>query len=607
MVPSVVVVLEELPVTVNGKVDRKALPEPHFTTAGYRAPTTPVEQSVATAFADVLGVDRVGADDSFFALGGDSLSATRAVARINSALETTLAVGVLFDNPVVSDLADRIGPSLLTNSVTPELTARPRPDRLPLSLAQQRMWFINQFDTSSPAYNIPVALRLDGVIDLPTLRAALGDVIERHETLRTMYPGSADGPHQVIVEPRTAIPELDSTPATERDLRDLLATFFGKGFDVTEELPIRVTLVSLAPESHVLALVVHHIAADGFSMTPLARDVMLAYTARKQQRAPGWAPLPVQYADYSLWQREVLGTEDQPESVLSEQLGYWIRTLSGSPEVVPLPLDRPRPRQRSSRGAVVTRDIAPTVHSALLDLARQARSTLFMVMHAAWAVLLQRLSGSHDVVVGTPIAGRGHRALDDVVGMFVNTLVLRTSVPSGASFADVLTEVRSADLGAFEHADIPFERLVDELVPERSTAHTPLFQVLLEFRNDTRVRLELPGLAVESLDVDLEVAQFDLQLSLAERLDENGMPTGITAGFRYATDVFDRTALPPGGRDRVGRPDGARGRRRPPPPGGARVRAHLRASTGTARRAVDVGGRFRPCGGRRRRCRRRAL
>ncbi len=543
MVPSVVVVLDELPVTVNGKLDRKALPEPHFTTAGYRAPTTPVEQSVATAFADVLGVDRVGADDSFFALGGDSLSATRAVARINSALETTLAVGVLFDNPVVSDLADRIGPSLLTNSVTPELTARPRPDRLPLSLAQQRMWFINQFDTSSPAYNIPVALRLDGVIDLPTLRAALGDVIERHETLRTMYPGSADGPHQVIVETRTAIPELDSTSATERDLRDLLATFFGKGFDVTEELPIRVTLVSLAPESHVLALAVHHIAADGFSMTPLARDVMLAYTARKQQRAPGWAPLPVQYADYSLWQREVLGTEDQPESVLSEQLGYWIRTLSGSPEVVPLPLDRPRPRQRSSRGAVVTRDIAPAVHSALLDLARQARSTLFIVMHAAWAVLLQRLSGSHDVVVGTPIAGRGHRALDDVVGMFVNTLVLRTSVPSGASFADVLTEVRSADLGAFEHADIPFERLVDELVPERSTAHTPLFQVLLEFRNDTRVRLELPGLAVESLDVDLEVAQFDLQLSLAERLGENGMPTGITAGFRYATDVFDRTSV----------------------------------------------------------------
>jgi amino acid adenylation domain-containing protein/non-ribosomal peptide synthase protein (TIGR01720 family) len=543
MVPSVVVVLDELPVTVNGKLDRKALPEPHFTTAGYRAPTTPVEQSVATAFADVLGVDRVGADDSFFALGGDSLSATRAVARINSALETTLSVGVLFDNPVVSDLADRVGPTLLTESAAPELTARPRPDRLPLSLAQQRMWFINQFDTSSPAYNIPVALRMDGVIDLQTLRAALGDVIERHETLRTVYPGSADGPHQVIVETRTAIPELDSTPAAERDLRDLLATFFGRGFDVTEELPIRVTLVSLAPERHVLALVVHHIAADGFSMTPLARDVMLAYTARKQQRAPGWAPLPVQYADYSLWQREVLGTEDQPLSVLSEQFGYWIRTLSGSPEVVPLPLDRPRPAQRSSRGAVITSDIAPTVHSALLDLARHTRSTLFMVMHAAWSVLLQRLSGSHDVVVGTPIAGRGHRSLDDVVGMFVNTLVLRTSVPSGASFADVLTEVRSADLGAFEHADIPFERLVDELVPERSTAHTPLFQVLLEFRNDTRVRLELPGLAVESLDVDLEVAQFDLQLSLAERLDENGMPTGITAGFRYATDVFDRASV----------------------------------------------------------------
>ncbi|RZK81872.1 MAG: hypothetical protein EOP26_14255, partial [Rhodococcus sp. (in: high G+C Gram-positive bacteria)] len=506
MVPSVVVVLAELPVTVNGKLDRKALPKPEFgtRTVGYRGPTTPAEEAVATAFAAVLGVDRVGADDSFFDLGGDSLSATRAVGRINSALDTSLGVAALFDAPVVSDLAVRIDSDVMTSSASPALTATARPERIPLSLAQQRMWFVNQFDTSSPAYNIPIALHLDGVVDLAALRAALGDVMERHESLRTVFPGSADGPRQVIVDSTLATPDLDPVPVAEGALHDSLTAFLGVGFDVTEDLPIRVRLWTLTPERHVLALVAHHIAADGFSMAPLARDVMLAYTARAQQQAPSWAPLPVQYADYSLWQRQALGTEDQPDSMMSGQLGYWVRTLSDIPDVLPLPLDRPRPVQRSFLGAVVPFDIPPSVHGALADLARQYNSTLFMVVHAALAVLLERVSGSDDVVVGTPIAGRGHAALDDVVGMFVNTLVLRTPVAPGSSFADLLTAVRSVDLGAFEHADLPFERLVDELAPERSTAHSPLFQVLLEFQNATRTHLELPGLTARSLDVDLD-------------------------------------------------------------------------------------------------------
>ncbi|MDV6241555.1 non-ribosomal peptide synthetase, partial [Rhodococcus opacus] len=545
MVPSVVVVLAELPVTVNGKLDRKALPKPEFgtRTVGYRAPTTPAEEAIATAFAAVLDVDRVGADDSFFDLGGDSLSATRVVGRINSALDTTLGVAALFDAPVVSDLAVRIDSDVRTSSGSPALTATARPERIPLSVAQQRMWFVNQFDTSSPAYNIPVALQLDGVVDLAALQAALGDVMERHESLRTVFPGSADGPRQVIVDSTLATPDLDPVPVAEGALHDSLTAFFGVGFDVTEDLPIRVRLWTLTPERHVLALVVHHIAADGFSMAPLARDLMLAYTARAQQQAPGWAPLPVQYADYSLWQRQVLGTEDQPDSVMSGQLGYWVRTLSGIPDVLLLPLDRPRPVHRSFLGAVVPFDIPPSVHEALADLARQHNSTLFMVVHATLAVLLERVSGSDDVVVGTAVAGRGHAALDDVVGMFVNTLVLRTPVAPGSSFADVLTAVRSVDLRAFEHADLPFERLVDELAPERSTAHSPLFQVLLEFQNATRTHLELPGLTARSLDVDLDVAKFDLQLSLVERVDEQGVPAGISAGLRYATDVFDRASV----------------------------------------------------------------
>ncbi|OYD69574.1 non-ribosomal peptide synthase protein (TIGR01720 family)/amino acid adenylation domain-containing protein [Rhodococcus sp. OK302] len=543
MVPSVLVVLSGLPVTVNGKLDRKALPDTGFSGTTFRSPSSPTEQAVATAFADVLGVERISADDSFFDLGGDSLSAARAVARINSALGSTLSIAALFDAPVVSALAVWVESTAQTTAGVAMLSGRTRPDRIPLSLAQQRMWFVNQFDTSSPAYNIPVALRLEGVLDPDALRAALGDVIERHESLRTVFPGSSDGPRQTIADPATVVLDLSPVHVSDGELRSALDHFFGVGFDVSEELPLRVKLLRLAPERHVFAIVVHHIAADGVSMAPLARDLMLAYSARTRQQLPEWEPLPVQYADYTLWQREVLGTDAQAGSEVSGQLDYWTRTLSGIPELLQLPLDRPRPAQRSVAGGVVAFDIEPALHRTLINLAHHSNSSLFMVMHAALVVLLERLSGSDDVVVGTPVAGRGRRELDGVVGMFVNTLVLRTHVDSGSTFADVLSSVRAADLGALEHADIPFERLVDELAPERSTAHAPLFQVLLEFQNSTALRLELPGLAVRSIDVDLDVAKFDLQLSLMERVDEHGAPAGISAGFRYASDVFDRESV----------------------------------------------------------------
>ncbi|MFC9362658.1 amino acid adenylation domain-containing protein, partial [Rhodococcus sp. NPDC057014] len=546
MVPAAVVVLDEIPLTPVGKLDRKALPAPEFVTAtlGYRAPTTPVEEAVADVFAEVLGAPRVGADDSFFDLGGDSLSATRAVARINSALDAGIGVAALFDAPVVADLAVRIDSAASARTPSVALAAGPRPDRIPLSLAQQRMWFVNQFDTSSPAYNIPIALRLTGALDRAALHAAVGDVVERHESLRTVFPGSVDGPHQVIVDPGPATPGLDPVPVSgDRALRDAVAALIGAGFDVSDEIPLRATLFALEPEQQVLAIVVHHIAADGFSMMPLARDVMLAYTARTVGETPGWTPLPVQYADYSVWQRDVLGAVDDPDSVMSRQLGYWTDTLSGAPEVLQIPVDRPRPAQRSYRGDVVEFDVPARLHRALNTIAAQHNSTLFMAVHAAFAVLLSRLSGTGDVTMGTPVAGRGQAALDDVVGMFVNTLVLRTVVDPRASFGEVLAAVRAADLGAFEHADIPFERLVDHLAPERSTSHTPLFQVLIEFRNAEGTHLELPGLTVDSLDVDLEVAKFDLELSVAEQVDEDGAPAGLAAGLRFATDVLGRDTV----------------------------------------------------------------
>ncbi|WP_235169537.1 amino acid adenylation domain-containing protein [Rhodococcus erythropolis] len=550
MVPSVVVVLGEFPVTVHGKLDRKALPDTTFTATGYRMPSTRAEVLVARAVAEVLGLDQVGADDNFFELGGDSLSATRVAARIRSESITNVGVKALFDTPVVADLAESIDPleaalrgSGLEGSRISEIAGKPRPEHIPLSLSQTRMWFVNQFDTSSPLYNIPVALQLDGFLDSGALEAALGDVVERHESLRTLFPTSANGPYQVIAEPALAAPRIHPVPIPGERLFTDLHAFFDIGFDVSEEFPLHVRLLRIGPEQHVLAIVVHHIAADGFSMAPLARDLMRAYTSRAQEQIPDWAPLLVQYADYSLWQREILDAEVGTETSSSEEFDYWTAKLSGIPEVSPLPLDRPRTPKRSAEGAVVSMDFSPETHRALNELAHQNGSSLFMVMHAALAVLLARLTTAGDVVIGTPVAGRGASVFDDVVGMFVNTLVLRTPVTSGATFAEVLAAVRSTDLGALDHADIPFERLVDYLSPDRSTAHSPLFQVLLEFQTDTGLRFELPELTVRSLDVDLSVAKFDLQLSVMEHADEHGEPAGISAGFRYATDIFDRMSV----------------------------------------------------------------
>jgi non-ribosomal peptide synthetase component F len=284
---------------------------------------------------------------------------------------------------------------------------------------------------------------------------------------------------------------------------------------------------------------VHHIAADGFSMSPLARDVMDAYVSRVNGTAPNWAPLPVQYADYTLWQYEWLGSEAEETSPMSRQLAYWTTALSDLPEVLDLPTDRPRPAVRSLRGGRVEFEIASEIHAGVVALARQHTTTVFMTVHAALAILLARLSGSDDIAVGTPIAGRGERELDDVVGMFVNTLVLRTRVDGGATFTEFLDNVREADLGAFMHADIPFERVVEVVSPSRSTAYSPLFQVMFEFQNIERPTLELPNLRVRSIDVAIETANFDLQLTLAENVDADGNPGGITAGLGYATDLFD--------------------------------------------------------------------
>ncbi|MDJ0363500.1 condensation domain-containing protein, partial [Rhodococcus sp. H29-C3] len=324
--------------------------------------------------------------------------------------------------------------------------------------------------------------------------------------------------------------------------------FVSVGFDVTAEVPFRARLFEVVGSGgvgseFVVVFVVHHIAADGFSMGPLTRDVMGAYVARASGEEPGWAPLAVQYADYALWQRAVLGSESEPDSLLSQQVSFWRSALEGLPDQLDLPSDRVRPVVASNRGANVVFSVDAGVHRGLSVVARELNASLFMVVHSALAVLLSRLSGSDDVAVGTPVAGRGEAALDDVIGMFVNTLVLRTVFGSDWSFADVVRDVRERDLGAFGHADVPFERLVEVLNPARSQGRHPLFQVMLSFQNLERSSLELPGLSVSAVDFDVAVAKFDVQVTVEELFDADGGAAGLSATLTYATDLFDESTM----------------------------------------------------------------
>ncbi|WP_157108390.1 non-ribosomal peptide synthetase, partial [Aldersonia kunmingensis] len=493
MVPAQIMVLDAFPLTPIGKLDRKALPEPVFEAAVFRAPTTPIEQAVAGVFAEVLGIAQVGLDDDFFALGGNSLLAMQVTSRLGQVLDATIAVRVLFEASSVERLALAVESHAGAGRVA--LEARPRPERVPLSLAQQRMWFLNRFNPESVVDNIPVAIRLSGDLNVEALQSAVADVVARHESLRTIYP-EIDGVGYQLVLPAAEVGlDLAPVPVTEAELFGAVAGVVGRGFDVTTEVPVRAGLFRVSHSAttdvedvtkateFVLVFVAYHIATDGFSAAPLARDVMVAYEARTRGDVPGWAALPVQYADFALWQREVLGSEDDPETLIAGQIDYWSTQLAGVPDQLDLPLDRPRPAVQSFAGAALDFEIDADLHAGLVELARAHDATLFMVVHAALAVLLARLSGTEDIAIGTPIAGRGERELDDLIGMFVNTLVLRTGVDGGGSFAELLAQTRETDLGAFGHADVPFERLVEILDPVRSQARNPLFQVALSFQN----------------------------------------------------------------------------------------------------------------------------
>ncbi|MEV6121631.1 amino acid adenylation domain-containing protein [Streptomyces sp. NPDC052077] len=635
LLPAATVVLDRLPLTANGKVDRRRLPEPGTGAApGGRPPRDPLERLLCELFAQILGVGEVTIDDGFFALGGHSLSATRLSTRLRALLGVELPVRGVFETPTVAGLADAVRRAEAGRR--PALTTERRPARVPLSYAQRRLWFLDQLDDTGAAYHVPLVLDLDGPLDRDALERALADVVARHESLRTVFPQTGGVPYQQVLTGAAARPPLnvtdlphgavppqagpaDGTPAngavapappdripgdgTPADLMSdgipahgipahgipadgpapgsapprggtrtdgtrtgtgdtddatgrartdaAVAALVREPFDLAHDLPVRARLLRLAPERHVLVLVVHHIACDGWSLAPLWRDLADAYAARRAGRAPDAAPLPVQYADYTLWQRRLLGGAGEPDSTAARQLAHWRGALADLPGRTALPATRPAARPASKGGpgtpdgpgGTVHFTLDPALHRRIVLLAEELGATVFMVLHTALTVLLTKLGAGDDIVVGTPVAGRTDPALDDLVGFFVNTLVLRTDTSGNPSFRELLARVREGDLAAYAHQDLPFEQLVDAVAPVREAGHHPLFQVLLALQNAPGRAARLAGLAVTPRRADTGASRFDLSVSLEEHHGPDRRADGMTGVAEYRADLFDRTAV----------------------------------------------------------------
>ena len=541
MVPSALVVLDRLPLTPNGKLDRRALPAPeHRVGTVRRAARTPQEEILCALFAEVLGLERVGIDEDFFALGGHSLLATRLISRIRSTLDVEVSIRSLFEAPTVEALVGRLGDAQVARA---PLRAQARPAEIPLSYAQRRLWFLDRLEGASATYTIPLALRVRGELDRAALEAALGDLVERHESLRTIFPDTLGVPRQVILDAGAARPRLAVTAVDETSLAGALSAAARTGFDLAREPPLRVHLFALGADEHVVLLLLHHIAGDGWSLAPLLRDLGRFYEARCRGEAAAVAALPVQYADYTLWQHAVLGSEDDGESAIARQLSFWTGQLAGLLDQLDLPLDRARPAVSSYRGGSVGLRLSAPLHGALLELARASGASLFMVLQAGLSALLTRLGAGTDIAIGSPIAGRTDSALDDLVGFFVNTLVLRTDTSGAPSFRALIGRVRAGNLAAYSHQELPFERLVEVLNPARSLSRHPLFQVMLVLQNNAELKLELAGLEARFEAVATASAKFDLSLSLAERRGSDGSPAGIEGALEYASDLFERASV----------------------------------------------------------------
>jgi pristinamycin I synthase-3/4 len=410
-----------------------------------------------------------------------------------------------------------------------------------LSPTQQRLWFLNQLEESNGTWNVPVALRLRGAVDRTALRAALLDTVIRQSILRTVFVDVGGVPWQRVLQPHEVEVPLNVATAGD-DLAERLTAEAVRGFDLAAELPLRAWLFELGPQDQVLLLVMHHIAMDGWSLGPLFRDLSTAYCARIEGQEPAWEPLPVEYTDYADWQRELLGEASDPQSLISRQLQYWRETLAGIPEEIALPYDRPRPAVSSHHADSIQFSLDAELHQALARLAQRTGTSLFMVFHAALAATLTRLGAGHDIPLAAPTAGRSEEALDDLVGFFINTLVLRVDTSGDPTFEELLTRVRDVVLGAFSNQDVPFDRLVEELNPQRSLARQALFQIVLNVVEKGET-LRLPGVECTDQPVRFPIVRFDMWLGLTESKSRKGDCLGVSGELLYSTELFERGTM----------------------------------------------------------------
>jgi amino acid adenylation domain-containing protein len=543
MLPTAFVFLERMPLTPGGKVNRRALPPPEIApldaNSAYEPPRTPVAEILAAIWAELLHLDRVGMQDNFFALGGHSLLATQVVSRVRRIFGVEVPLRSLFEAPTLDALATHIE-ALLRSGGHIAAAAIERIERsggLPLSYAQQRLWFIQQLDPLNAAYNIPVAVRMHGRLEIAALERTLSEIVRRHEILRTTFAFVDGRPIQLVAPFRNVSllqKDLSGREEREHEASRLVREEAERPFNLTEGPLFRATLLRMKEDEHILLVTLHHIVADGWSIGLLVREVAAHYEALQQGKEPGLAELSIQYADYAAWQREWLSGD-----VLERQLAYWRPQLAGASHALDLTTDFPRPPVKTFKGATCSITLTARLAEDLKALSRREGATLYMVLLAAFQALLARYTGEDDIVVGTPVAGRSRAETENLIGLFINMLVLRTDLSGNPTFRELLKRVREVALGAYMHQDLPMEKLVEELNPERSLGHAPLFDIGFDFlpRSLEQERLELPGLTLSAVESDTDTAKFDLVLKFIETKQ------GLVAALNYSTDLFAETTI----------------------------------------------------------------
>jgi amino acid adenylation domain-containing protein len=544
MVPQWIVKLDQLPLTANGKVDRKALPAPERadeTVAGYVAPRTPEEELLAGIWAEVLEVERVSVHDNFFERGGHSLLATQVMARLREVFQVDIPLRSLFENPTIAGLSANLNAALSDGLVIdaqniPPLTKASRTDPLPLSFAQERLWFWEQLQPGTPTYNLTSSFRIDGDLDVPTLEQSLNEIVRRHEIMRTSFTAVEGQPAQIVTPPffvPLSVTDLSDLPESERDLevRRIAGEEALRSFDLTRAPLWRVRLLRLSVREHAALVSMHHIISDAWSLGVLVQEIATLYQEFLSGSTSSLPELPVQYADFAQWQREWLKGD-----VLTDQLAYWKEQLRDAP-LLQLRTDRPRPQVYNSKGSIVPVNLPAELLRELKSLSRKHNVTLFMTLLAAFNVLLHRHTGQDDIVVGTDIANRTRVEIEKLIGFFVNMLVLRTNLKGDPTFSELLRRVREMSLGAYAHQDVPFAKLVDEFHLRRELTRNPLFQVVFVLQNAPVRDLELSGLTLTPMDLDVKSAPFDLVFVLSETADT------LTGAVTYSSELFDRETV----------------------------------------------------------------